>query len=286
MTHINQRRDYAAVWTSEDPVLPLGQLGWERDTGKGKLGDGVTAWNSLDYAVEPGPVTSVAGNIGDVTLTKADVGLSNVNNTADMDKPVSVAQAAAIGAKASLASPAFTGTPTAPTPAPGDNDASLATTAFVKAALDVLLSTLHPVGSLYFSTSATNPAGFLGGTWEAFGAGRTIFGVDPLQAEFDAVEETGGAKTVTLTVANLPKHKHVMTHSHQTKSDPTDGGSTLAFRRSANAAVATGGGMVENYTGNTGDTIYSSGDVAQPATPTAVNNLPPYVVTYIFKRTA
>lgn len=45
-------------------------------------------------------VTSVAGKQGVVSLVKADVGLSSVDNTSDASKPVSTAQAAAIGAKA------------------------------------------------------------------------------------------------------------------------------------------------------------------------------------------
>ena len=53
MTHINQRRDYAAVWTSTNPILMLGEVGWERDTRKAKLGDGTTPWNNLAYAIEP-----------------------------------------------------------------------------------------------------------------------------------------------------------------------------------------------------------------------------------------
>jgi hypothetical protein len=55
---------------------------------------------------------TVAGKAlsGDVTLVKADVGLSNVDNTADSTKPVSTAQAAALALKAPLASPTFTGT--------------------------------------------------------------------------------------------------------------------------------------------------------------------------------
>lgn len=44
-------------------------------------------------------VRSVAGKTGNVTLSKTDVGLSNVDNTSDMDKPVSTAQAAAIATK-------------------------------------------------------------------------------------------------------------------------------------------------------------------------------------------
>lgn len=56
------------------------------------------------------PVTSVAGKTGDVTLVKADVGLANVDNTADSAKPVSTATQTALDLKAPLASPTFTGT--------------------------------------------------------------------------------------------------------------------------------------------------------------------------------
>lgn len=48
-----------------------------------------------------GDVQSVAGRTGDVTLSKADVGLANVDNTADKDKPVSIAVQAALDVKAS-----------------------------------------------------------------------------------------------------------------------------------------------------------------------------------------
>lgn len=41
------------------------------------------------------PISSVAGKTGAVTLAKADVGLASVDNTADSDKPISTAQAAA-----------------------------------------------------------------------------------------------------------------------------------------------------------------------------------------------
>lgn len=70
-------------------------------------------------------------------LDKASVGLGNVDNTSDAGKPVSTAQAAADALRAPLASPVFTGDPQAPTPAAGDNDTSIATTAFVKTALSV-----------------------------------------------------------------------------------------------------------------------------------------------------
>lgn len=80
-------------------------------------------------------VTSVAGKTGAVTLVKADVGLEDVDNTSDLNKPISTATQTALNAKAPLASPALTGSPTAPTATAGTNTTQLATTAFVGAAI-------------------------------------------------------------------------------------------------------------------------------------------------------
>jgi len=69
-----------------------------------------TAWvKSLGYATNSA-VTSVAGKTGAVTLTKTDVGLANVDNTADTAKPVSTLQQTALDLKANLVAPTFTGT--------------------------------------------------------------------------------------------------------------------------------------------------------------------------------
>jgi hypothetical protein len=46
---MQQRRDTAAGWTSANPTLLNGEFGYETDTGKFKVGDGATAWNSLGY---------------------------------------------------------------------------------------------------------------------------------------------------------------------------------------------------------------------------------------------
>jgi hypothetical protein len=79
------------------------------------------------------PVQSVAGRTGVVVLTKTDVALGNVDNTSDVNKPISTAAQAALDLKAPLASPVFTGDARSVTPATSDNDTSIATTAFVKA---------------------------------------------------------------------------------------------------------------------------------------------------------
>lgn len=91
-------------------------------------------------------VTGVKGNsessyrTGDVNITAANIGLGNVNNTSDANKPISTATQTALDAKAPLASPALTGTPTAPTAAAGTNSTQIATTAFVKSAVDTSAS--------------------------------------------------------------------------------------------------------------------------------------------------
>jgi hypothetical protein len=46
---IQIRRDIAANWTSENPTLASGEMGYETDTNKAKFGDGTTAWNDLPY---------------------------------------------------------------------------------------------------------------------------------------------------------------------------------------------------------------------------------------------
>jgi hypothetical protein len=49
-TLIQLRRGAASLWTSVDPTLNAGEVGYETDTGKYKIGDGITAWTSLKYA--------------------------------------------------------------------------------------------------------------------------------------------------------------------------------------------------------------------------------------------
>ena len=76
-----------------------------------KIGDWIvsngTTWDKIDNTDQ---VSSVAGRTGAVVLTASDVGLANVNNTTDANKPISTAAQNALDLKAPLASPTFTGT--------------------------------------------------------------------------------------------------------------------------------------------------------------------------------
>lgn len=70
-----------------------------------------------------------------IGLVKADVGLSNVDNTSDLNKPISTATQAALNLKADLNSPVLTGTPSAPTASTGTNTTQIATTAYVQSSI-------------------------------------------------------------------------------------------------------------------------------------------------------
>ena len=79
-------------------------------------------------------VTAHTGNTSNPhSVTKAQVGLGNVDNTSDANKPVSTATQTALNLKANLVSPTFTGVPAAPTASVGTNSTQVATTAFVNA---------------------------------------------------------------------------------------------------------------------------------------------------------
>lgn len=89
-----------------------------------------------------------------------------------------------------------------------------------------LFDKIYPVGSIYISTSTTNPSVLFGGTWEAISAGKVL-----VQADSNHVlGNTGGNATITLTEAQLPAHTHNNTiaeaggHSHSRGSMEIKGG--------------------------------------------------------------
>jgi hypothetical protein len=187
--------------------------------------------------------------------------------------------AAAIQSKANLDGPTFTGTPNTPTATAGTSSTQIASTAFVQAAL----IGAYPVGSIYMNaTVATNPATLLGfGTWTAFGAGKVPVGLNAGDADFDTVEETGGTKD-----AIVPLHNHTAT------SIVTDPGHNHTVTTSNTSTIASGNAIPLNYlyttrttsTNTTGITVATT--VANAGESVTGKNLQPYIVVYMWKRTA
>ena len=126
-------------------------------------------------------------------ITKSDVGLANVDNTTDANKPVSTATQTALDFKAPLASPALTGTPTAPTAAPGTDTTQVATTAFVKAAADAAAAVAN----------ALTTDDVAEGTAQYFTDARARTAVDGTARSFTSVELNSVAKQVAATTGNI-----------------------------------------------------------------------------------
>lgn len=120
-----------------------------------------------------------------------------------------------------------------------------------------------PVGSIFIAAVSTNPATLLGGgTWARYGQGRVLVSQDSGQAEFDTVNETGGAKTHTLTTAEIPSHTHTLFGTVQAAN---------GTQRRQLTDIANGDNNVQSGpTGGGG----------------AHNNLQPYIVVYMWQRTA
>ena len=197
------------------------------------------------------------GNSGKIVKgTEIDIELTAVSN--------------AIASKADINSPNLTGTPTAPTAGAGTATTQLATTAFVTAAL----SAAYPVGSIYINaSSSTNPSALLGfGTWEAFGAGRVMVGLNASDALFDTLEETGGSKDAVVV-----SHTHTATVTSDAQKwegtnsvdDQFDTNDTSAARRRVGFQDATTT-VVNSSTGVSGTNA----------------NVQPYITVRMWKRTA
>ena len=122
----------------------------------------------------------------------------------------------------------------------------------------------HPVGDIYLSVNPTNPGTLYGGTWVAWGSGRVPVGVNTSDTDFKTVEKTGGAKTHTLTVQEIPNHAHDLNAVNEGVDNPNGGyhpGWTFNKQYTAQVMSASiGGGQ-------------------------AHNNLQPYITCYIWKRT-
>ena len=176
-----------------------------------------------------------------------------------------------------------------------------------KTTLAAALAAVYPVGSIYINaTSSTNPATLLGfGTWSAFGAGRVMVGIDSSDSDFDGAQETGGAKTVTLSTSNLPSHTHTFSgttgsttpsmtatdsgHSHGitlkgnvpavTTSPASSSASNTTTGTTATAqanVTISGGAHTHTFSGTTGSTGSGS----------AVSIVQPYITVYMWRRTA
>ena len=126
-----------------------------------------------------------------------------------------------------------------------------------------------PVGFVFISVVSTNPASLLGyGTWVAFAEGRCLIGAGTSDQAFSA-GSTGGESTHTLTVNEIPSH----THTYKVMS------STTLFSGAKNVAQGSDSSR-GNYL------QFADLNCSYAGSSNSHNNLQPYVVVYMWERTA
>lgn len=171
----------------------------------------------------------------------------------------------------------------------------------------------YPVGSIYMSAVGTNPSELFGGTWEAIAKGSVLIGAGEdgwgINHQAGAV---GGTREYTLTEANIPRHNHTisienknMQHAHKngvfddvgaglgpissnygsTKLNPTGSQKTIC----ADSETYSSSNLL--YMGYTStESLNHKHDAScgyyGEAQPRGISVVQPYLVVYMWKRTA
>ena len=171
----------------------------------------------------------------------------------------------------------------------------------------------YPVGSIYLSVVETNPAELFGGIWEAIAPGRVLLGAGEYNSSTTyTAGAKGGVTSKTLTSSNIPKHTHTVeikqtaaTHNHKNgvfdEAAPGNGplssnyGATKLYPTKNQAVMAADtsvfGTNTQLYMGYTSETsAVHTHEVTVgyygAKNPTEISVMQPYLVVYMWKRTA
>lgn len=151
----------------------------------------------------------------------------------------------------------------------------------------------HPVGSLYWSSDPTNPAELFGGTWTQI-KDRFVWA----KGDSDTVNATGGEKTHTLTVAEMPSHNHSASSNTVKKTGQVKFAADGTMMFSPSGVFSLEHSITFHIPSVTGSTQsgynflnFSSSHshtitVNNTGSNSAHNNMPPFIVKYCWERTA
>ena len=260
------------------------------DTDLDDLADGslsaskVAGVADADYASQVNPADFVNQDVGDITITTGSWAVEDDSHShTSTTLPANSSSVAGIvssgaGQNAQVWKTDASGNPDWRTDATGSGEA-------------------FPVGSVFIAVVSTNPATLLGyGTWSAIGAGRVLIGLNSGDTDFDTVEETGGAKTVTSTgIVSQPtftgnsstvivNHTHPLTNLRgaTTGSQTTAYGGIVAGNDTSSTPTPY---VIPNPTGGAAN-YTPTGTVSQPTfAGNATSVVQPYLVVYMWKRT-
>lgn len=120
---------------------------------------------------------------------------------------------------------------------------------------------IYPIGSIYISTNNTNPSLLFGGYWQPFGQGRTLLGVDIDNQKYNEAYIEGGEETHTLTVDEMPSHKHGLTQTYDVQRSGSGPGGIALSNTTGVSGLTSSVGRTESH-----------------------NNMMPYITVYMWQR--
>lgn len=147
---------------------------------------------------------------------------------------------------------------------------------------------IYPVGSIVTFYDTADHSNFLGLTWTRFAGGRMVVGYNSSDTAFDTIGKTGGEKTHTLTVNEMPNHTHTISssggHNHNANFKehriPTANyNGTSDYARKSGASKDSTGQVTISDGAHTHTPAKTGGGEAH-------NNMPPYIVAALWRRTA
>lgn len=152
------------------------------------------------------------------------------------------------------------------------------------------LDKTYPIGSIFETTNyldVSQVQNVLGGTWEIYGAGRILVGINTSDANFNLVNKTGGVSSITLSTANLPSHNHSISqlsistsasgeHSHNVSANNDQSGYGVTIPEGSHyfkvgSFVYSGTTEVSNRNRLSGSVALTAGAHKHSATTTASN---------------
>lgn len=159
---------------------------------------------------------------------------------------------------------------------------------------------IYPVGSIYMSTTNTNPGTLFTGTWIAWGSGKVPVGVDTGDSDFSTVEKSAGSKThthtqgatgaatgntgsTTLTVDQMPSHKHGVANAHPWNERADE--QYRLLRVNTPFVIGYNAVDTDEVGGNQGHTHTLNSHTHTNPTTASSSNLQPYITCYMWKRT-
>lgn len=137
---------------------------------------------------------------------------------------------------------------------------------------NAILGVAFPIGKIEMFYDAEDHSNYMGFTWERTAVGKVLVGIDSTDTDFNTIGKTGGKKTHTLTVDEMPTHKPTFVMSYTNTQTHIHAGGTYAksFAEGANPSGGT-------YEANDERIKTIGGN--QPH-----NNLQPYQVVAYWKR--